>query len=63
MRVTIAKHIEFYDNDNWTSDTPYPTIVFICRDERLRAKVEKWTEKALAEGWSDDVKFEILLAL
>jgi len=63
MRATIAKHIEFYDNDNWTSDTPYPTIVLICRDERLKAKVEKWVEKAVAEGWSDDITFELLLAL
>ena len=62
MRATISKHIEFYDNDNWTSDTPYPTIYLICRDERLKAKVDKWVQKAVAEGWSDDVQFEIILA-
>lgn len=61
MRATITKHIEFYDNDNWTSDTPYPTIVLICRDERLKTKVGKWVQKAIAEGWSDDLQFELLL--
>ena len=63
MRATISKHIEFYDNDNWTSDLAYPTVVLICRDERLKIKVKKWVQKAVAEGWSDDVEFEILLAL
>lgn len=61
MRATITRHVEFYDNDNWESDTPYPTIVLICRDERLKTKVEKWVQKSLDEGWSDDVRFEALL--
>jgi hypothetical protein len=61
MRATITRHIEFYDNDNWTSDTLYPTIVLICRDERLKTKVEKWVQKAIAEGWSNDLRFELLL--
>ena len=61
MRATITKHIEFYDNDDWGSDTPYPTITLICRDERLRTKVEKWVQKTVAEGWSDDLCCELLL--
>jgi hypothetical protein len=61
MRATITKHIEFYDNDNWEPNTPYPTIVLICRDERLKTKVDKWVQKAVAEGWSDDLQFELLL--
>lgn len=61
MRAVILKHIEFYDNDNWASDVPYPTTVLICRDERLKTKVEKWVQKAVADGWSNDLKFEILL--
>lgn len=61
MRATITKHIEFYDNDNWEPNTPYPTIVLICRDERLKTKVEKWAQKAIAEGWSDDLRLELLL--
>lgn len=61
MRTTITKHIEFYDNDNWTSDTPYPTAVLICRDERLKTKVDKWVQKAVAEGWSDEVRFESMV--
>ncbi len=61
MRATITRHIEFYDNDNWNSDSSYPTIVLICHDERLKTKVEKWVQKAVAEGWSDDLRFELLL--
>ena len=61
MRATITRHIEFYDNDNWASDSLYPTIALICRDERLKTKVEKWVQKATSEGWSDDLRFELLL--
>lgn len=61
MRATITKHIEFYDNGNWESDTRYPSIVLICRDERLKTKVEKWVQKAVAEGWSDNLHFELLI--
>lgn len=63
MRAAISKHIEFYDNDNWTTDAAYPTVLLMCRDERLKAKVEKWVQKAQAEAWSDDVRFELLLPL
>ena len=61
MRATITKHIDWYDEDNWTTDVAYPTVLLICRDERLKAKVEKWVLKALDEAWSDNVQFEILL--
>ncbi len=61
MRATITKHIEFYDNGNWEPSTPYPIIVLICRDERLKTKVAKWVQKTVAEGWSDDLCFELLL--
>ena len=62
MRATITKHIDWYDNDNWTTDAAYPTVILICRDERLKTKVNKWIQKVLDEAWSDDVRFETLLA-
>jgi hypothetical protein len=63
MRATIAKHVEFYDNDNWTTDAAYPTVLLICRDDRLKTKVDKWKQKALDGAWSDDVVFESMIAL
>ncbi len=61
MRKTITKHVDFYDNDNWTTDALYPTVLLMCRDERLRVKVDKWVTKAIDDAWSDDVRFKILL--
>ncbi|OGL22640.1 hypothetical protein A2707_04985 [Candidatus Saccharibacteria bacterium RIFCSPHIGHO2_01_FULL_45_15] len=61
MRKTITKHVDWYDNDNWTTEALYPTVLLLCRDERLKAKVDKWVTKILDDAWSDDVQFKTLL--
>jgi hypothetical protein len=61
MRQKITKYVDHFDGGDWTPDSPYPTVLLICRDERLRNKVEKWVTKSLDEGWSNELDIKTLL--
>lgn len=55
MKKRLEELVIHADSDEWTPNSPYPDVILVCKDERLRKLVQGWAKKSLEDGWAKEL--------
>jgi hypothetical protein len=61
LRMRIKKYISYYQASEWEAEThmPFPTILFVCPDEKIFAYVRRYTKTKIAMLDEPDLNIQI----
>lgn len=50
-------YVQFKEMGDWLEDTPFPTILAVCHDERAQKKLNRQMRRILNDAWDDELVF------
>jgi hypothetical protein len=61
LRMRIKKYLSYYQASDWEAETnkPFPTILFICPDDKISAYVQHYTQTKIAMLDEPDLNIHI----